>query len=108
MKMAPCGAILVVLAEREGFEPSIRVLPIYALSRGAPSTTRPSLLIRLSRRATLAVLEFTCVPRWVEARRWARKSYAGFAADHSAISPERSAIDLLRLSPTILPTGDRA
>ena len=31
------------LAEREGFEPSIRFLTIYALSRGAPSTTRPSL-----------------------------------------------------------------
>ena len=32
------------LAEREGFEPSMEVLPPYALSRGAPSTTRPSLL----------------------------------------------------------------
>ena len=31
------------MAEREGFEPSIRFLTIYALSRGAPSTTRPSL-----------------------------------------------------------------
>ena len=31
-----------VLAEREGFEPSMGFLP-YSLSRGAPSTTRPSL-----------------------------------------------------------------
>ena len=30
------------MAEREGFEPSRGLLP-YALSRGAPSTTRPSL-----------------------------------------------------------------
>ena len=34
----------MLLAEREGFEPSMEVLPPYALSRGAPSTTRPSLL----------------------------------------------------------------
>ena len=32
------------MAEREGFEPSIRFWAIYTLSRGAPSTTRPSLL----------------------------------------------------------------
>ena len=31
------------LAEREGFEPSISLLSLYSLSRGAPSTTRPSL-----------------------------------------------------------------
>jgi hypothetical protein len=31
-----------ILAEREGFEPSMGFLP-YSLSRGAPSTTRPSL-----------------------------------------------------------------
>ena len=31
-----------VMAEREGFEPSIR-FHVYALSRGAPSATRPSL-----------------------------------------------------------------
>src|SRR3989339_371343 len=31
------------LAEREGFEPSIK-LPLYTLSRRAPSTTRTSLL----------------------------------------------------------------
>ena len=30
------------MAEREGFEPSIE-FPLYALSRGAPSATRPSL-----------------------------------------------------------------
>ena len=32
-----------VMAEREGFEPSIRV-NVYTLSRGAPSATRPPLL----------------------------------------------------------------
>ena len=31
------------LAEKEGFEPSIQVLPGCALSRGVPSTTRPPL-----------------------------------------------------------------
>ncbi len=31
------------MAEREGFEPSIQVLPVYSLSRGAPSASRPSL-----------------------------------------------------------------
>ncbi len=33
----------IELAEREGFEPSISFLSLYSLSRGAPSTTRPSL-----------------------------------------------------------------
>jgi hypothetical protein len=32
------------VAETEGFEPSIQVLPVYSLSRGAPSTSRPRLL----------------------------------------------------------------
>jgi hypothetical protein len=32
------------LAEREGFEPSMQVLPTYSLSRGAPSAARPPLL----------------------------------------------------------------
>ena len=36
------GRDLVQLAERKGFEPSIPV-KVYALSRGAPSTTRPPL-----------------------------------------------------------------
>ena len=31
------------LAEREGFEPSMEVLPPYSLSRGAPSAARPPL-----------------------------------------------------------------
>jgi hypothetical protein len=31
------------LAEREGFEPSIRLLTLYSLSRGAPSASRASL-----------------------------------------------------------------
>ena len=33
------------LAEREGFEPSIRLLTLYSLSRGAPSATRASLRV---------------------------------------------------------------
>ena len=36
------------MAVREGFEPSIE-FPLYTLSRGAPSASRPSHLIRLSR-----------------------------------------------------------
>ena len=32
-----------ILAEKEGFEPSIQVLPVCTLSRGVPSTTRPLL-----------------------------------------------------------------
>ncbi len=35
-------SIPVALAERKGFEPSKR-FPVYSLSRGAPSTTRPPL-----------------------------------------------------------------
>jgi hypothetical protein len=38
-------ALLSQLAEREGFEPSIR-LPVYTRSRRAPSTTRPPLLLQ--------------------------------------------------------------
>ena len=36
---------LMYLAEREGFEPSIRLLTLYSLSRGAPSASRASLRI---------------------------------------------------------------
>jgi hypothetical protein len=36
-------AIHINMAESEGFEPSIR-FPVYTLSRGAPSATRPALL----------------------------------------------------------------
>jgi hypothetical protein len=35
------------MAEREGFEPP-KQLPVYTLSRRAPSTTRPSLLLKRS------------------------------------------------------------
>ena len=38
--------IIRVLAETEGFEPSIQVLPVCSLSRGVPSTTRPCLRTR--------------------------------------------------------------
>ena len=41
IQKAPHGG-LMNLAEREGFEPSIE-FPLYTLSRGAPSATRPSL-----------------------------------------------------------------
>src|SRR5579875_3680087 len=33
------------MAEREGFEPSIRLLTLYSLSRGAPSASRASLRV---------------------------------------------------------------
>ncbi len=32
-----------LMAEKEGFEPSMQVLPACSLSRGVPSTTRPLL-----------------------------------------------------------------
>jgi len=34
------------LVEKEGFEPSIELLTLYALSRGAPSASRPLLHAR--------------------------------------------------------------
>ena len=37
---------MIYVAEREGFEPSIPVYPVYSLSRRAPSASRPSLLTR--------------------------------------------------------------
>ena len=43
------NGVLRQLAEREGFEPSIELLTLYSLSRGAPSASRASLRI-LSRR----------------------------------------------------------
>ena len=44
MKKAPFGALAQVrLAEPEGFEPSMQVLPAYSLSRGAPSASRSQL-----------------------------------------------------------------
>ena len=36
------------MAETEGFEPSIQVLPRCSLSRGVPSTTRPRLLASIT------------------------------------------------------------
>ena len=42
IKKAPVRGLMCV-AESEGFEPSMGVNP-YALSRGAPSATRPALL----------------------------------------------------------------
>jgi hypothetical protein len=43
IKKAPLQGPFFILAESEGFEPSMGVNP-YALSRGAPSATRPALL----------------------------------------------------------------
>ena len=43
-KNARQSRALLYVAEREGFEPSIGFI-LYALSRGAPSATRPSLRI---------------------------------------------------------------
>ena len=41
----PARGRFACLAEREGFEPSIRLLTLYSLSRGAPSATRASLRV---------------------------------------------------------------
>src|SRR5690242_13474155 len=41
----PARGRFAYLAEREGFEPSIRLLTLYSLSRGAPSATRASLRV---------------------------------------------------------------
>ncbi len=46
IRRGPCGPLRWQLAEREGFEPSIRLLTLYSLSRGAPSASRASLRIR--------------------------------------------------------------
>ena len=43
----------IEMAEREGFEPSIR-LPVYTRSRRAPSTTRPPLRVRMRACGSLA------------------------------------------------------
>jgi hypothetical protein len=42
-KRRPKKGVFSFLAEREGFEPSIRLLTLYSLSRGAPSASRASL-----------------------------------------------------------------
>ena len=41
-KRRPRTSLFYYMAEKEGFEPSIQ-LPIYTLSRGAPSATQPLL-----------------------------------------------------------------
>ena len=43
IRKTPLAGRFAYLAEREGFEPSIRLLTLYSLSRGAPSATRASL-----------------------------------------------------------------
>ena len=54
IKKAPIARGFSHLAEREGFEPSIELLTLYSLSRGAPSASRASLRI-FSRRDRVAV-----------------------------------------------------
>ena len=44
------------MAEREGFEPSKR-FPVYTLSKRAPSTTRPPLLIKIINKFNESVYE---------------------------------------------------
>jgi site-specific DNA recombinase len=48
-----------VMAEKKGFEPSIP-FPVYSLSRGAPSTTRPPLRSRFHYAAELAIARPFC------------------------------------------------
>lgn len=50
-RVTVCTVTLCRLAERERFELSIQVLPVYSLSRGAPSAARPPLRCRAARRA---------------------------------------------------------
>ena len=45
IRKTPLAGRVSYLAEREGFEPSIELLTLYSLSRGAPSATRASLQI---------------------------------------------------------------
>ena len=45
IRKKPRKGLFSYLAEREGFEPSIELLTLYSLSRGAPSATRASLRI---------------------------------------------------------------
>jgi hypothetical protein len=45
IRKTPLSGRFAYLAEREGFEPSIRLLTLYSLSRGAPSATRASLRV---------------------------------------------------------------
>jgi hypothetical protein len=51
IRKTPLAGRFAHLAEREGFEPSIRLLTLYSLSRGAPSATRASLQISCRRAA---------------------------------------------------------
>ena len=54
-KAPPGGGAVPWVAEREGFEPSIGLLTLYSLSRGAPSATRPSLqIVRPAQRSETA------------------------------------------------------
>ena len=47
------GSSSGVLAETEGFEPSMQVLPAYSLSRGAPSASRSRLRRSVSAHSSL-------------------------------------------------------
>ncbi len=56
-----------IMAEREGFEPSMELLTPYSLSRGAPSATRPSLQIGVPQNPRR---RFTSDPRKTEHISW--------------------------------------
>ncbi len=49
---------IIDLAEREGFEPSIELLTLYSLSRGAPSASRASLRIDFDVAAELSATAY--------------------------------------------------
>lgn len=89
-----------MLAEREGFEPSMGVLLPYALSRGAPSTTRPSLLSCCVR----DVLRYrACLSLWSLVVRRARGARKFTTASPWTTRPSRLSADGYRLA--ISPIG---
>ena len=59
IRKKPLSGLFAYLAEREGFEPSIELLTLYTLSRGAPSTTRPSPRICLNLQTLVRIWSIT-------------------------------------------------
>src|SRR5688572_2260582 len=49
------------MAEREGFEPSVRLLTVQRFSKPSPSTTRPSLLVGASRAGSPRLEEWCAI-----------------------------------------------
>jgi hypothetical protein len=60
IKKPATRAGFLMMAEREGFEPSIGLLTLYSLSRGAPSATRPPL-----RKPCNRLVPVLCVVPWI-------------------------------------------